>query len=417
MKMIRVARPSQQVFVRFSILILTVTLTAFFLPHSPSVAADTKTRVPRALNEIPRPAELTLGLAQIQYDGYFADDPNWFSDARYSSSLRLNSTTGASGIPVFDWYSNPADWNNVVKSSWSWTGHFIPDETGEWLFEIASDDASYMWLGNDAVLNYQSGPATALINVGGIHTAKTVSQKITLVKDQIYPLRIQYGNNGQAAVFKFRFMPPGVTQWQSDFTTLLWRASYGSSSKACTNFGLSYSLALELGYGDKGLAEFCKSIGADPASFKHNWINMADKAKPQVPSIKNLKMTTSGLAIEVALGSVPVSSVYLLSPVLGFSNTAKLIGKISNNTATFLVPTAKLKKLTEVDFNIFSSNSNGTTSTNQKAVPVPVKPATPVAKPSVKPKPPTSASLICSKGDKTRSFAGTVCPPGWTKKS
>ena len=417
MKMIRVARPSQQVFVRFSILILTVTLTAFFLPHSPSVAADTKTRVPRALNEIPRPAELTLGLAQIQYDGYFADDPNWFSDARYSSSLRLNSTTGASGIPVFDWYSNPADWNNVVKSSWSWTGHFIPDETGEWLFEIASDDASYMWLGNDAVLNYQSGPATALINVGGIHTAKTVSQKITLVKDQIYPLRIQYGNNGQAAVFKFRFMPPGVTQWQSDFTTLLWRASYGSSSKACTNFGLSYSLALELGYGDKGLAEFCKSIGADPASFKHNWINMADKAKPQVPSIKNLKMTTSGLAIEVALGSVPVSSVYLLSPVLGFSNTAKLIGKISNNTATFLVPTAKLKKLTEVDFNIFSSNSNGTTSTNQKAVPVPVKPSMATAKPSKKPTPPMSASLICSKGDKTRSFAGTVCPPGWTKKS
>ena len=417
MKTIRIARPSQQVFVRFSILILTLTLTAFFLPYSPSVAADTKTRVPRALNEIPRPAELTLGLAQIQYDGYFADDPNWFSDARYSSSLRLNSTTGASGIPVFDWYSNPADWNNVVKSSWSWTGHFIPDETGEWLFEIASDDASYMWLGNDAVLNYQSGPATALINVGGIHTERTVSQKITLVKDQIYPLRIQYGNNGQAAVFKFRFMPPGVTQWQSDFTTLLWRASYGSSSKACTNFGLSYSLALELGYGDKGLAEFCKSIGADPASFKHNWINMADKAKPQVPSIKNLKMTTSGLAIEVALGSVPVSSVYLLSPVLGFSNTAKLIGKISNNSATFLVPTAKLKKLTEVDFNIFSSNSNGTTSTNQKAVPVPVKPSMATAKPSKKPTPPMSASLICSKGDKTRSFAGTVCPPGWTKKS
>ena len=219
---------------------------------------------------------------------------------------------------------------------------------------------------------------------------------------------------GGPAAFEFGFMSPGVTQWQSDFTTLLWRASYGSSSKACTNFGLSYSLALELGYGDQGLAEFCRSNGAG-SDFKHNWINKAVKAKPQVPAIKNLTMTTSGLVIEVALGSVPVSSVYLLSPVLGFSNTAKLIGKISNNTATFLVPTAKLKKLTEVDFNIFSSNSNGTTSTNQKAVPVPVKPATPVAKPSVKPKPPTSASLMCSKGDKTRSFAGTVCPPGWTK--
>jgi hypothetical protein len=414
MKTIRIARPSQQAFVRFSILILTLTLTAFLLPHSSSVAADTNTRVPRSLNEIPRPSELALGLAQVQYRGYFADDTNWFSDERYGSSLILNTTVGASGIPDFDWYSDPADWNKVEKSSWSWTGHFIPDVTGDWLFEITSDDASYLWLGDDAVLNYQSNPATALINVSGIHTAKTVSQKITLVKDQIYPLRIQYGNNGQAAVFKFRFMPPGITKWQSDFSTLLWRASYGSSSKACTNFGLSYSLALELGYGDQGLAEFCRSnfSGSD---FKHNWINKAAKAKPQVPAIKNLKMTASGLVIEVALGSVPVSSVYLLSPVLGFSKTAKLIGKISNNSATFLVPTAKLKKLTKVDFNIFSSNSNGTTSTSRKAVPVPVKPSMATAKPSKKPTPPRTPSLICSKGDKTRSFAGTVCPPGWSK--
>jgi hypothetical protein len=414
MKMIRITRPSQQLFVRFSILILTLTLTAFFLPHSPSVAADTKTRTPRSLSEIPRPSELALGLAQIQYKGYFADDPNWFSDERYNTSLIKNSTTEASGIPDFDWYSNPADWNKVEKSSWSWTGHFIPDVTGEWLFEITSDDASYLWLGDDAVLNYQSNPATALINVGGIHTAKTVSQKITLVKDQIYPLRIQYGNNGGAAVFKFRFMPPGITQWQSDFSTLLWRASYGSSSKSCTNFGLSYSLALELGYGDKGLAEFCRSTGSG-SDFKHTWINQAVKAKPQAPAIKNLRMITSGLVIEVALGSVPVSSVYLLSPVLGFSNTAKLIGKISNNTATFLVPTAKLKKLTEVDFNIFSSNSNGTTSTDQKAVPVPVKPSMATAKPSKKPTPPRSPLLVCSKGDTTRSFEGKICPPGWSK--
>ena len=414
MKTLNAAAISSQTLKRILVAALVVTLTVFSLPQPPSVAADSKTRIPRALNDIPRPSELTLGLAQIQYRGYFADDTNWFSDERYGSSLILNTTVGASGIPFFDWYSNPADWNKVEKSSWSWTGHFIPDVTGEWLFEITSDDASYLWLGDDAVLNYQSSPGTALINVGGVHTAKTVSQKITLVKDQIYPFRIQYGNNGQAAVFKFRFMPPGITQWQSDFSTLLWRASYGSSSKACTNFGLSYSLALELGYGDQGLAEFCRNSGSG-SDFKHNWINKPVKAKPQVPAIKNLKMTTSGLVIEVALGSVPVSSVYLLSPVLGFSNTAKLIGKISNNTATFLVPTAKLKKLTEVDFNIFSSNSNGTTSTNQKAVPVPVKPSTATAKPSKKPTPPRSPLLVCSKGDTTRSFEGKVCPPGWSK--
>ncbi len=414
MKKLNAGAVSNLTLKRILVSVLVLTLTVFSLPQSPSVAADSKTRIPRALNDIPRPSELTLGLAQIQYRGYFADDTGWFSDERYGTSLILNSTTGASGIPFFDWYSNPEDWNKVEKSSWSWTGHFIPDVTGEWQFEIASDDASYMWLGNDAVTNYASSSAGALINNGGVHTERTASAKITLVKDQIYPLRIQYGNNGQAAVFKFRFKSPGVTQWQSDFTTLLWRASYGASSKACGNFGLSYSLSLELGYGDQGLAEFCKKNGADPATFKHNWINMAAKAKPQAPAIKDIKLTTSGLVIEVALGSVPVSSVYLLSPVLGFSNTAKLMGKISDNSATFLVPTSKLKKLTQVDFNIFSSNSNGTTSTNRKAVPVPVKPANTV-KPSKKPTPPSSPTLICTKGDKSRPFAGKVCPPGWTK--
>lgn len=409
MKTLKIACNTQQTFKRFLLMALILALSALSFPQTSSEAAETKTRVPRALNEIPRPADLALGLAQVQYKGYFADDPNWFTNERYDTSLIKVSETGASGLPKFE---VPTGFG---ETSYSWTGHFIPDVTGEWQFQIASDDASYMWLGNDAVTNYASGPAGALIKNGGVHGSITISAKVSLIKDQIYPLRIQYGNINGPAAFEFRFMSPGVTQWQSDFTTLLWRASYGSSTKACDNFGLSYSLSLELGYGDQGLADFCKSIGRP--NFKHTWINTEAKVKPQVPSIKNLKMTTSGLAIEVALGSVPVSSVYLLSQVLGFSETAKLIGKISNNTATFLIPTAKLKKLTEVDFNIFSSNSNGTTSTNQKMVPVPVKPATPVAKPSVKPKPPTSASLICSKGDKTRSFAGKVCPPGWTKKS
>jgi hypothetical protein len=183
-------------------------------------------------------------------------------------SLIKNSTTEASGIPEFKWSGNSSDWAASENTSYAWTGHFIPDVTGEWQFEIASDDASFMWLGNDAVTNYQGGPAGALIKNGGIHAEKAVSAKIMLIKDKIYPLRIQYGNASQASVFKFRFMSPGVTEWQSDFTTLLWRASYEPSSKACGNLGLSYSLSLELGYGDKGLAEFCKKYWRGPRIFQ-----------------------------------------------------------------------------------------------------------------------------------------------------
>jgi hypothetical protein len=398
------------------LVVLSLLSTLLLNANHSSTAADMRT--PRQLNEIPRPAELALGVMQVKYKGYFNDDTGWFSDERVITSEISRTVTLPSGLPVLEWSSNPVEWAKSEKTSYSWTGHFIPDVTGEWQFQISSDDASYMWLGNDAVTNYSTNKATALIQNGGIHAEAAVSAKITLIKDQIYPFRLQYGNDTQASVFKFLFKSPGITQWQSDFSTLLWRAAYSSDQKVCGNFGLSYTLSLELGYGDSGLAEFCKKIGADP-NFKHTWINVVEKSKPQVPSITSVKMTSTGLAIEVALGDVKVSSIYLLSPIIGYSNTAKLVGTISNQTASFFIPASKLKNITKIDFNLFSSNESGSTSVSRKAVPVKLPGKTPTAtpkaipKPAVKPK--TPAPLVCSKGDKSREFAGKVCPPGWSK--
>ena len=231
-----------------------------------SFAADPAQRVARSIDVIPRPTDLRMGLAQIQYKGYFADDTNWFTDARYSSSVIANTSTSGSGLPVFDGSSDLGG-----KTSYSWTGYFIPDITGEWQFHISSDDASYMWIGNDASVNYQNGPGTAFIINGGIHAEKMVTAKVNLIKDKIYPLRIQYGNDTNAAVFKFRYMAPGFTIWQGDFSTLLWRSSGGASANNCTNFGLSYTLVAELGYDKIGLPSVCKNNGNDP-TFNSSWV-------------------------------------------------------------------------------------------------------------------------------------------------
>ena len=606
-------------------LIAFAVILSFSSPQLNSFAAEMEIRTPRSIDVIPRPTDLRQGLAQIQYKGYFSDDTNWFTDARFNSSVIGNTTTSAYGLPVFDGSSDLGG-----KTSFSWTGYFIPDFTGEWQFQISSDDASYMWLGNDAVTNYQVSPGSALIVLGGIHAEKAVSAKINLIKNKIYPLRIQYGNDTSAAVFKFRYMPPGFTTWQSDFSTLLWRSSGGSNSNNFTNFGLSYTLSYELGYGDSSLAEICKKNGADP-NFKNTWVTtkpevrtprdlseiprpegslvglhearfsgyFADKPellkgksaaqvavkstlpsftdesyeslgqntymwsgylvpdvtgdwtfkiksddgaymwlgneaiqnwmdnlsgaeisnggthvatiktrtislkkdfvypfrilygnwassgtfnfeiqppgigsyqtnttglffhspisfctnwgisylvvpkygydqvvpnsnckeyksqsdtsapKPKTPTITSVKMTAAGLSIQASIGDVAVTNIYLISPSLGYSTSSKLAGKISGDAATFLIPISKLKNLSKIDFNVISSNDQGTSTTTKKAVPVVAPSKVPVATPKPTPKAtvkaPTSNSLRCSKGDKSRTFAGNECPPGWSK--
>ena len=243
-----------------------------------SSAADSLGRVARSLDAIPRPTDFLMGLAQVQYRGYFADDTNWFSDARFTSSLMASTVTPPSGTPIFNGSSDLGG-----RTSFSWTGYFIPDVTGEWQFRIASDDASYMWLGNDAIVNYQSAPQKALIRNGGIHAEFSVTAKVNLVKDKIYPLRIQYGNDTNAAVFKFNYIAPGTSTWQEDFTTLLWRTS-GATKGDCNNFGLSYRLVAEIGYDRVGLPIGCKVNGVDPP-YNVSWIT----TKPEFRVPRDLK--------------------------------------------------------------------------------------------------------------------------------
>jgi hypothetical protein len=264
-------------FLALKVIALVVLISSTFA-SAPSVASDASQRVQRPLDVIPRPNDFLMGLAQVQYRGYFADDTNWFTDSRFGSSVMANTVTPPSGTPVFTGSSDLGG-----RTSFSWTGYFIPDVSGEWQFQIASDDASYMWLGNDAIVNYQSAPQSALISNGGIHSERTVTGKISLVKDKIYPLRIQYGNDTNAAVFQFKYLAPGTKTWQGDFTTLLWRTS-GANKNDCTNFGISYRLVAEVGYDRIGLPNVCKVNGVDPP-YSVTWVT----TKPEFRVPRDLK--------------------------------------------------------------------------------------------------------------------------------
>lgn len=371
------------------------------LAAAPSLAADSSQRIPRPIETIPRPSELILGLSQIQYQGFFFGNPRWFSDSQFVATGIRNSNTLPSGITGIK--SSTA----TSPTSYSFTGYFIPDSTGEWQFQLTADDAGLVWLGNDAVVNYSSKLASPFLEAAWPDKI-TSANKVSLVKNSIYPLRIQYGNSGGPSDLKLRYKSPGKEIWEEDFSTLLWRSPELTGD--CTNFGLSYTLSAELGY-DKAIPQACARDGSD--KFIRSWI----KLKPEIPSLISTKLSASGLVLEVNLGDIDVSKTYLIAPSIGYTVSSNLVGKISKKTASYLIPTSKLRNISKIDISFVSSNNQGSTTTTRKSIPVvlPSKSSKPSVKPTPKKTVPAPKTTQCEKGDKTRVFAGNSCPPGWSK--
>lgn len=361
-------------------------------PYSVSwVVTKPEFRVPRDLNEIPRPQGALTGLHQGRFLGYFAETPEAFKN-KTATSVAVRNT-----LPSF---SNE---NFGVVETYMWSGYFIPDVTGDWQFKITSDDASYMWFGNEAIQNWMDDKSSARIAVpAGAPTQKSVTIKVK--KDDVYPIRILYGNSGGPGTFNFEVLPPGIGKFQTNTTGLF----FHTSVSYCTNWGISYLLMPKYGYDQVVPSSNCKEYKPE---------QVVVKSKPEAPRINFLKMSSAGLTIEAAIGDVDISNIYLLSPTIGYSTATKLAGKISGNVATFLIPISKLQNVKTIDLNILSSNNLGTASTSRKAVPIvlPKNEATPSAKPVPKKTMPAPKTIRCEKGDKTRVFAGTTCPPGWSK--
>ena len=82
--------------------------------------------------------------------------------------------------------------NSAEYYSFQWTGYFKPNVTGSHSFYIASDDASYLWLGTSAVSGYTTG--NAFVNNGGAHGVQWRSASINLTAGRYYPMRMHLAN-------------------------------------------------------------------------------------------------------------------------------------------------------------------------------------------------------------------------------
>jgi hypothetical protein len=119
---------------------------------------------------------------------------------------------------------------STVLSSMHYGYFFTGNNSGSFTFYLASDDGSYMWIGDNALPNYAS-TSNCLINNGGGHGTVTVSNSTTLSSNTYYPIRILYGNSGGGSDLQFSFTLPGSS-------TRIYNGSgyyYSKSGISCLN--------------------------------------------------------------------------------------------------------------------------------------------------------------------------------------
>ncbi len=138
--------------------------------------------------------------------GYFADTMNWFT------SNTVNYT--ASNISIMSNISSATNGNKTVNGaenySVQWTGYFYALASGNHTFYTNSDDASYLWLGSNAISGFTSN--NSLVNNGGLHGMTQRSGISNLTAGTYYPIRMMYGELNGGDDMQVSFTPPSGTR-------------------------------------------------------------------------------------------------------------------------------------------------------------------------------------------------------------
>jgi hypothetical protein len=143
------------------------------------------------------------GLYKTTYAGYFNDVPSFFATAT-PTTYGTNPATSIQTTAISEAGSDDGSF-----FSCQWLGYFLPSTTEAYTFFTSSDDASYVWVGSNAVSGFTTGNAT--VNNGGLHGVVQQSGTISLTAGVYYPIRIQFGENGGGDVMTFNYSTPTIT--------------------------------------------------------------------------------------------------------------------------------------------------------------------------------------------------------------
>ena len=153
------------------------------------------------------------GLYGEYFAGYFNDNPSFFpatvGTAFNRVETNINRTSDNWGVP-----RPPATGTATDQNTFSarYRGSINITTAGTYTFSLNSDDASYMFIDNDA-LTYPVTLGSALISNGGAHSDATVSASVYLTVGY-HNIQILYGENTGDNVIGLRWTGPagsGIT--------------------------------------------------------------------------------------------------------------------------------------------------------------------------------------------------------------
>ena len=150
------------------------------------------------------PTSYVAGLFKTTYSGYFSDVVSFFSTAT-PQTFGANPATSSQTSSIFE--PGTDDGSNF---SCQWLGYFKPTTTETYTFYTSSDDASYVWVGNNAITGFTT--TNPVVNNGGAHGVVEQSGTIGLTAGVYYPLRIQFGEAGGGDELTFNFSTTTITK-------------------------------------------------------------------------------------------------------------------------------------------------------------------------------------------------------------
>jgi hypothetical protein len=184
-------------------------------------------------------------------------------------------------------------------------------------------------------VDYLGGTSSAFIALPGPHATQSKSNSVYLEKDKVYPLRIQYGNEGGLASFNLEVKPPGHKGvWDENLQGLIWHTNYAVTDE-CTNYGISYTLAQNLGFGT-----FDVPVCGDKNPTKSQNSSNISVNRPDTPTFSAVNFKGNTLNVEINIGSSSSNrpdKVLLVAPKLGIGSANPQLGKIEGNKALWAI--------------------------------------------------------------------------------
>jgi hypothetical protein len=206
--------------------------------------------------EIIKNGNIKNGLYYEILNDYYADDTKYFVRSLLASNPQSykneNPEIIYKGISVkFDNINNSIN-NSITDPNYSeytvqWSGFFKPSISGVWTFSLSNNNASYLWVGDIAINDFNN--YNAFVNNGKLHNFITKSNNVNMSVNRYYPIRIIYGNKYPNDKFSLSIVGPN----NIDGTNLLYTL-YNKDGTLFEKSLLYYSLTeINPDYTNKGL--------------------------------------------------------------------------------------------------------------------------------------------------------------------